>query len=1090
MTQTHTVVADDTLWKVAGQFYGQPRLWPVLVAANNDVDPTKLAVGTILTIPDLGSARVHDVVAGDELGKLAQSYYGDVAKWTVIALANGVKDPTKLPIGQLLWIPDIAQQTPPATGTEKMVDLFRYIEHDFAVPQSTDSVGTDNQSQFQQDLDDVLDPGGGGDPHLVRDQTPAEQIRALSREFLADNFSSATDDPTSLGAPLSVLAERIAALPKVTPAAVRDLVKALFGKLPGELVGTAEFKQNRELLENASLAAKLDTAFTRIDIARVVRQLRAAVFIADFAGAEPATLNAGVIRQLLDRPVRISERLLAATVITPATATPSVPVGDDTEVVRLRELRRERDLLRSAYDTLIAVTPEQAEFRIAEGASDAPRLAADTAADAGQGAVPVVSAAGVTSIVVGSAVRQALGEDVAAALSHLSIDLATTPLPSAVELVSRRLTTLGAVLLPAETPQPATVFQVGAHLFAEAPTPLLDQVEPPQVAAGELDFSKAVTRPVGYGNLQVVRQELVGYEPGEISHIENVLTGELLRRTTTREELSEQTLADEIISVVAQERDQQSTDRNELTTETQREASKQTTTSQPGMSSTDYGRLVENSKSNFARTVSARAVESVTQTVRTQRVARERKTYTEVAVHELDNKSGDEQVRGIYQWVNKRYSLRLMNYGKRLLYDVVVPEPAATFVDALKNSAKPETFELVKPVKPGFGPESLYAGNYRGYAAQYGVAGSVNPPPKEFREVVVKAGQVTLENNASKADNADYFKLFYDTFSVTIPDGYKAYAGLVTVTTPLLFEPDPVRWFDFWIGPYFVRYQNSPLNQAFSMGGQTGELAGQVMSFRRILQFSYNIAITCQRTDEAYQQWQLTTYAAIVSGYQRQLAEYEDRLARYVSTARARLALTANYAHNPSVQRDEMKKAFIALLLGEHPGTWLSTPPPRPTPANPVPPDPVAVREWGSVVAFFERAFEWENMMFTFYPYYWGRSNRWEEMLLAQDADPDFEAFLKAGAARVVVPARPGFEAALAHYQETGDVWLGEEMPDMFGDNYVSIIAEIKAANFAPGEEVCVEQWEVTVPTTLVLLRADAMLPTWSPTACAHPPNA
>jgi hypothetical protein len=148
-------------------------------------------------------------------------------------------------------------------------------------------------------------------------------------------------------------------------------------------------------------------------------------------------------------------------------------------------------------------------------------------------------------------------------------------------------------------------------------------------------------------------------------------------------------------------------------------------------------------------------------------------------------------------------------------------------------------------------------------------------------------------------------------------------------------------------------------------------------------------------------------------------------------------------------------------------------------------PDPVQVKAWGAMVAFFERAFEWENLMFTCYPYYWGRPQRWEEMVLTQDLDPQFEEFLKAGAVRVVVPARPGFEAALAHYQETGDVWMGEEIPDMYGDNYLSIIAEIKAANFAPGDEVCLEQWEVTLPTTLVLLKADATLPEWTATPCA-----
>ncbi len=137
-------------------------------------------------------------------------------------------------------------------------------------------------------------------------------------------------------------------------------------------------------------------------------------------------------------------------------------------------------------------------------------------------------------------------------------------------------------------------------------------------------------------------------------------------------------------------------------------------------------------------------------------------------------------------------------------------------------------------------------------------------------------------------------------------------------------------------------------------------------------------------------------------------------------------------------------------MLGEHAATAL----PTPVPDWGSLPDPAKVRDWGAVVAFFERAFEWDNLMYVFHPYFWGRRSRWKGTILLRDANPRFEAFLKAGAARVVVPVRPGFEAALAHFQETGDVWMGEEIPDMFGENYVSIIAEIKANNRAPGEEV------------------------------------
>jgi hypothetical protein len=119
--------------------------------------------------------------------------------------------------------------------------------------------------------------------------------------------------------------------------------------------------------------------------------------------------------------------------------------------------------------------------------------------------------------------------------------------------------------------------------------------------------------------------------------------------------------------------------------------------------------------------------------------------------------------------------------------------------------------------------------------------------------------------------------------------------------------------------------------------------------------------------------------------------------------------------------------------------------------------------------------------MYTYYPYFWGRPSVWEERILIQDVDPQFEAFLKAGAARIVVPVRPGFEGALAHYHETGDVWMGEEIPDMFSDLYVSIIAEIKARNLEQGKEVCVAEWDVKLPTTLIMLKDDATLPEWKP---------
>lgn len=81
-------------------------------------DPGKLKVGQVLTIPDLNGQdsptspeKTHTVVAGDTLMKLARKYFGpeNADKYTVIYEANKKMigpDPGKLRVGQVLTIPN------------------------------------------------------------------------------------------------------------------------------------------------------------------------------------------------------------------------------------------------------------------------------------------------------------------------------------------------------------------------------------------------------------------------------------------------------------------------------------------------------------------------------------------------------------------------------------------------------------------------------------------------------------------------------------------------------------------------------------------------------------------------------------------------------------------------------------------------------------------------------------------------------------------------------------------------------------------------------------------------------------------------
>jgi hypothetical protein len=965
-----------------------------------------------------------------------------------------------------------------------MVDLFRYVEHDFAVPVATDAIDVANESDFQTALDDAAQGGTsrGGEDATTR-------VRDLAEAYLREHFASPTDDPASLGTPLNALRGVLRKLTTVTSAAVRSAVRNTFDMTAEEVVSGTEFTADLERLQNSVLAVKLVTGFDRADSTRLARQLRAAAFLQHLASTDDGELTRAELERLLGRPLRIPAALVAAAAVRRGSPTP-VEHDDHGERERREALTRERDRMQSAYVALLEVPPRDLELVTpfesrADRKRDLSPLRDDDAAPREVSGNDVASAAPVLRL--GPTAAQSFLSNHGEAVRELEVDLATTPIEAVVEAAGRRLTHLNQTVLPMEVATSARVFRVGGHLFADTgpTTPLAGEAQVPMP-----DFSKAVTRPVGIGNLQVVRQELVGYRAGEISHIENVLEGEQMRRSTRREQESETILTEETITTRTEERDHQSTDRNELASETQKESGRQTSTSGEGMTATDYGKLVENSKTNFAQTVVSKSVDSLTQQVRRQRVERERTSFVEQARHVLDNSTGAQKVRGIYQWVDKVYSLRVLNYGKRLMYDVVVPEPAAFLVQALKNAVQPETFQLTKPLDPNITPGQLNAGNYAWYASRYGVTNAVTPPPQIYDKTVSRAEAIDVTKHI-KAYGIDVDPPFQVAFKLVVPEGYKAIRGYVQHVNVHLFDPPPGRTIEVFVGEsqyHRVMDPGNPfLNKSFPMSGETGEIPVTLRTFARVISLSYAVALVCQRTDSAYEQWQLKTHAAIVSGYQRHLAEYEDRLSRYVAAVRAQLSRAGNYAHDPSVTREELKRAFIFLLLGEHPPAWLPTPVPAPIPPFVTLPDPVAVKKWGAVVAFFERAFEWENLMYSCYPYYWGRPQRWEEALLTQDADPQFEAFLKAGAARVVVPARPGFEAALAHYQETGDVWMGEEIPDMFADNYLSIIEEIKAANYAPGKEVCLEQWEVTLPTTLVLLKDDATLPSWTPTACTPP---
>jgi hypothetical protein len=135
-------------------------------------------------------------------------------------------------------------------------------------------------------------------------------------------------------------------------------------------------------------------------------------------------------------------------------------------------------------------------------------------------------------------------------------------------------------------------------------------------------------------------------------------------------------------------------------------------------------------------------------------------------------------------------------------------------------------------------------------------------------------------------------------------------------------------------------------------------------------------------------------------------------------------------------------------------------------------------KQYASEIQFFEQAFEWQNMIYVCYPYYWARGNRWNELTSIEAADPTFAQFLRAGSVRVIVPARPGMELAVRNWLAYCEPFLDGTLPVPGDDDFLSIAQEIRdlTAPISGGEPgPC---WEARMSTSLLWLDPGSTLPT------------
>jgi hypothetical protein len=570
-------------------------------------------------------------------------------------------------------------------------------------------------------------------------------------------------------------------------------------------------------------------------------------------------------------------------------------------------------------------------------------------------------------------------------------------------------------------------------------------------------------------DLFIIKEELARYEEGDIAAIENVLAGEMKVRRHRNLYRTEETLETENETVSSEERDHQVSEKFSL-----QEEIKSTIDSKVGVdagvtATMKYGEAVtvtphanvtanfsksqaESLARSYAKEIVDRSVTKVQEKVRKLQVSKILNEMEEKNKHSIDNtQAGANHRAGIYYWVNKITHAQVFNYGKHLMFDVIVPEPAATFkkLFELKNL---KDNKRIFPQRPTITLANITRNSYLQILNDHGLSGAIEPPDERIAIQLAFHQNITEpQDEVTTGFSSAEFK------SEQIPDGYKAESFDYSINC---FVGDPAAQTGSDEASVSVNVGNTSLlarvapaaqlqainnwsTQNFNvpMNGEIGVITASIAGYSSVaLSLSGTISIKCILTDEAFDKWRVKIYNLVMDEYIKKLDAFESN--------KKEDPLIQIKGRNPflnrEIERNELKRHIIALLICNYfngIGSMMEKVAPNGYPEI----DFAKLEKDAPIIQFFEQVIEWNYCNYLFYHSMWARKCKWPELIDEDSGDPLFDKFLMAGAARVQVPIRNGMEDFFAWFLKTGQIWGASGIPPVSGDDeYVSMIQELK----------------------------------------------
>lgn len=600
---------------------------------------------------------------------------------------------------------------------------------------------------------------------------------------------------------------------------------------------------------------------------------------------------------------------------------------------------------------------------------------------------------------------------------------------------------------------------------------------PPYPSSPPIKITNAIL-PYAIGDLQLVKYKLLRYELGELANITSIMPGEkrrLVNRKLDRivdKEVSKTISSTESLTASNENNNNFSEELWNAIAET----TETTNYPDPGLISTygpptnitikgEYTKTQttqtpdKKQVSSFAKKILNKTTQRLSEKINKVRAHTELKESEDTSISSVNNSNNKQPVYGIYCWLNKIYQTEVLNYGNRMLFSFIIPNPAKAYIEQTEilNGTNLEEPKSLKDFDIQT-YEDVTKDNYLLVSQYY----QLKKFPLYPQETIVVSDVVTLSQS----------KL------IELPDLYFASAATVEYAFGSGQSETTVSG--------FLGENTFSFNQATSVTGtkeinslnnEQGKIAVSAVYSPSIQMsppnsesdFQMGVNISCAPLPQTILAWQIEIYQLLDDAYTEKITGYNLK----VGSSKAKKETVNPLSERLTVKLELEKDVRRQLLQNALEVTGL--------PLSKVNTGVSGNMQYNQseIMQYLNIALEWNEMSYTFFDEYDNQNGLFSVSSLSPDF---FPAFLKAAYARVIIPISPEFNYGFLYFLNTGIVWSSKDsLTPCFNDlndngtinlDQQSIIYKLKKTFhfYSPISKV-VDSWEVLIPTSMQILQ-------------------